>query len=94
MLTWAGAGHFISLRRRVCCLAFCVSGNAIRALLRIIWRKNHRAAAVRDYLNLFRTRSYLINCIAHDLDDFCNGRFGFWVAGVFALSRSKSRTSV
>ncbi len=51
------------------------------------WQRDPRVAAessgaeitrrsIRDYLNLFRTRSYLINCIAHDIDDFCNGRFG------------------
>jgi MFS family permease len=32
-----------------------------------------------DYLNLFRTRSYLINCIAMTLMTFVTGGLGFWV---------------
>jgi MFS family permease len=35
--------------------------------------------SVRDYLNLFRTRSYLINCIAQTLMTFVTGGLGFWV---------------
>ena len=35
--------------------------------------------SVRDYLNLFRTRSYLINCIAMTLMTFVTGGLGFWV---------------
>jgi MFS transporter, Spinster family, sphingosine-1-phosphate transporter len=34
---------------------------------------------LRDYLNLFRTRSYLINCIAMTLMTFVTGGLGFWV---------------
>jgi MFS transporter, Spinster family, sphingosine-1-phosphate transporter len=34
---------------------------------------------IRDYLNLFRTRSYLINCIAMTLMTFVTGGLGFWV---------------
>jgi MFS family permease len=34
---------------------------------------------IRDYLNLFRTRSYLINCIAQTLMTFVTGGLGFWV---------------
>lgn len=33
----------------------------------------------RDYLNLFRTRSYLINCVAQTLMTFVTGGLGFWV---------------
>ena len=66
------------------------------------WQRDPRVAAdhlaqksprrsIRDYLNLFRTRSYLINCIAQTLMTFVTGGLGFWVAGVFALSQSKSR---
>jgi MFS family permease len=33
----------------------------------------------RGYLNLFRTRSYLINCIAMTLMTFVTGGLGFWV---------------
>src|SRR5881398_3099447 len=35
--------------------------------------------SVRDYLNLFRTRSYLINCVAQTLMTFVTGGLGFWV---------------
>src|SRR5258705_10963751 len=34
---------------------------------------------IRDYFNLFRTRSYLINCIAQTLMTFVTGGLGFWV---------------
>jgi MFS transporter, Spinster family, sphingosine-1-phosphate transporter len=34
---------------------------------------------IRDYLDLFRTRSYLINCIAMTLMTFVVGGLGFWV---------------
>src|SRR5205807_529909 len=33
----------------------------------------------RDYFKLFRTRSYLINCIAQTLMTFAIGGLGFWV---------------
>src|SRR5438552_3586388 len=35
--------------------------------------------SISDYLNLFRTRSYLINCIAMTLMTFVTGGLGFWV---------------
>ena len=35
--------------------------------------------SIRDYVNLFRTRSYLINCIAQTLMTFVVGGLGFWV---------------
>lgn len=54
------------------------------------WQRDPRIAAnrlsqksprrsLRDYLNLFRTRSYLINCIAMTLMTFVTGGLGFWV---------------
>jgi MFS family permease len=53
------------------------------------WQKDPRVAAhhlvqksrrrLSDYLNLFRTRSYLINCIAQTLMTFALGGIGFWV---------------
>jgi MFS transporter, Spinster family, sphingosine-1-phosphate transporter len=53
------------------------------------WQRDPRAAdnrvpesqqrSMRDYLNLFRTRSYLINCIAQTLMTFVLGGLGFWV---------------
>src|SRR5881227_2604444 len=36
--------------------------------------------SLKDYLRLFRTRSYLINCIAQTLMTFVTGGLGFWVA--------------
>ena len=35
---------------------------------------------VRDYLRLFRTRSYLINCVAQTLMTFVTGGLGFWAS--------------
>ena len=54
------------------------------------WQRDPRGAAddrvqepqrrnIRDYLNLFRTRSYLINCVAQTLMTFVLGGLGFWV---------------
>jgi MFS transporter, Spinster family, sphingosine-1-phosphate transporter len=54
------------------------------------WQRDPRVAAdhlaqksprrnLRQYLNLFRTRSYLINCIAMTLMTFVTGGLGFWV---------------
>jgi MFS family permease len=54
------------------------------------WQRDPRMAAnhlaqkssrrtMGDYLNLFRTRSYLINCIAMTLMTFVTGGLGFWV---------------
>jgi MFS family permease len=36
--------------------------------------------SIRDYLNLFRTRSYLINCVAQTLMTFVTGGLGYWVS--------------
>jgi MFS family permease len=38
-----------------------------------------RRRSIHDYLNLFRTRSYLINCVAQTLMTFVTGGLGFWV---------------
>jgi MFS family permease len=35
---------------------------------------------IGDYLRLFRTRSYLINCVAQTLMTFVTGGLGFWAA--------------
>src|SRR5436305_1671003 len=54
------------------------------------WQRNPRVVgdqlvqrsarrSIRDYLDLFRTRSYLINCIAMTLMTFVTGGLGFWV---------------
>jgi MFS transporter, Spinster family, sphingosine-1-phosphate transporter len=39
-----------------------------------------RRRGLADYLKLFRTRSYLINCIAQTLMTFAAGGLGYWVA--------------
>jgi MFS family permease len=55
------------------------------------WQRDPRVAAhhleqesprrsIRDYLRLFRTRSYLINCVAQTLMTFVTGGLGFWAA--------------
>jgi MFS family permease len=42
-----------------------------------------------DYLRLFRTRSYLINCIAQTLMTFATGGLGFW-ASAYLRYRNQS----
>jgi len=53
------------------------------------WQRDPRTAShhqveksprrgIRDYLHLFRTRSYLINCVAMTLMTFVIGGLGFW----------------
>ena len=55
------------------------------------WQRDPRVAAnrlsqkaprrsIRDYVRLFRTRSYLINCVAQTLMTFVTGGLGFWAA--------------
>src|SRR3984893_6345928 len=55
------------------------------------WQRDPRVAAhhlvqesprrrLADYVMLFRTRSYLINCIAQTLMTFVTGGLGFWAA--------------
>ncbi|HJW38887.1 MAG TPA: MFS transporter [Candidatus Udaeobacter sp.] len=55
------------------------------------WQRDPRVAAhhpeqesprrsITDYLRLFRTRSYLINCVAQTLMTFVTGGLGFWAA--------------
>jgi MFS family permease len=54
------------------------------------WQRDPRVAAdnlvqksprraIHDYVNLFRTRSYVINCVAQTLMTFVTGGLGFWV---------------
>ena len=54
------------------------------------WQRDPRVAAnnlvqksqrhsIGDYVRLFRTRSYLINCVAQTLMTFVTGGLGFWV---------------
>jgi MFS family permease len=44
----------------------------------LAWESARRG--IGDYLRLFRTRSYLINCVAQTLMTFVTGGLGFWVA--------------
>jgi MFS transporter, Spinster family, sphingosine-1-phosphate transporter len=55
------------------------------------WQRDPRVAAdhllqksprrsILDYVNLFRTRSYLINCVAQTLMTFVTGGLGYWVS--------------
>lgn len=44
---------------------------------------------LRDYLKLFQTRSYLINCIAQTLMTFAAGGLGYWVSEYSELSPSE-----
>jgi MFS transporter, Spinster family, sphingosine-1-phosphate transporter len=55
------------------------------------WQRDPRVAAhhvmqksprrrLSDYLKLFRTRSYFINCIAQTLMTFATGGLGYWVS--------------
>src|SRR5712691_11818149 len=51
--------------------------------------------SLRDYVRLFRTRSYLINCVAQTLMTFVTGGLGYWVSAYLAYrnqSPALSRT--
>jgi predicted MFS family arabinose efflux permease len=49
---------------------------------------------IRDYLNLFRTRSYLINCIAQTLMTFVTGGLGFWVPAYLRYRNQSSEVGM
>jgi MFS transporter, Spinster family, sphingosine-1-phosphate transporter len=44
---------------------------------------------IRDYVTLFRTRAYLINCVAQTLMTFATGGLGFW-ASAYLRYRNQS----
>jgi len=44
---------------------------------------------LKDYLRLFRTRSYLINCVAQTLMTFVTGGLGYWVSA-YLVYRNQS----
>jgi MFS family permease len=59
------------------------------------WQRDPRVAShhivqksprrgLSDYLKLFRTRSYLVNCIAQTLMTFAAGGLGYWVSAYLA----------
>ena len=56
-------------------------------------QKSHRRR-IRDYLNLFRTRSYLINCIAQTLMTFVTGGLGFWVPAYLRYRNQSSEAGM
>ena len=58
----------------LCLLQRDPRGGADRAV------QQSRRRGLRDYVNLFRTRSYLINCVAQTLMTFVTGGLGFWVS--------------
>ena len=69
---------------------YCVVPPGLLLGLLCFWQQDPRAAAhylvqrgrrrLSDYVALFRTRSYLINCIAQTLATFAMGGIGFWVS--------------
>jgi MFS transporter, Spinster family, sphingosine-1-phosphate transporter len=84
------------------CAFYLVAPPGLLLGLLCFWQRDPRAAArhlaqksprrsIRDYLNLFRTRSYLINCIAMTLMTFVTGGLGFWVPA-YLRYRSQSPT--
>ena len=50
--------------------------------------------SIRDYFNLFRTRSYLINCIAQTLMTFVTGGLGFWVPAYLRYRNQSSEVGM
>src|SRR5881409_3617864 len=50
--------------------------------------------SIRDYLDLFRTRSYLINCIAMTLMTFVTGGLGFWVPAYLRYRNQSSEVGM
>src|SRR6266853_1265905 len=53
-----------------------------------------RRRSIRDYSNLFRTRSYLINCIAQTLMTFVTGGLGFWVPAYLRYRNQSSEVGM
>src|SRR5438105_8266550 len=49
--------------------------------------------SLRNYLRLFRTRSYLINCIAQTLMTFVTGGLGYWVSAYLVYRNQSPATS-
>src|SRR6266581_6721666 len=48
--------------------------------------------SLKNYLRLFRTRSYLINCVAQTLMTFVTGGLGYWVSA-YLVYRNQSPAS-
>jgi len=70
---------------------YLVSPPGLLLGLLCFWQRDPRVAAhhltqksprrrLADYLTLFRTRSYVINCIAQTLMTFAAGGLGYWVS--------------
>ncbi len=70
---------------------YLVSPPGLLLGLLCFWQRDPRVTAhhlvqesprrsLRDYMRLFRTRSYLINCVAQTLMTFVTGGLGYWVS--------------
>ena len=66
-----------------------LSRNAIRASRSHHLVQKSPRRGLSDYLKLFQTRSYLVNCIAQTLMTFAAGGLGYLDVGVFELSQSE-----
>jgi MFS family permease len=85
---------------------YLVSPPGLLLGLLCFWQRDPRVTAhhlvqesprrsLRDYVRLFRTRSYLINCVAQTLMTFVTGGLGYWVSAYLAYrnqSPALSRT--
>jgi len=68
---------------------YCVVPPGLLLGFLCFWQRDHRATAhhlvqktrlkLENYLELFRTRSYVVNCIAQTVTTFVVGGLGFWV---------------
>jgi len=74
---------------------YLVSPPGLLLGLLCFWQRDPRVTAhhlvqesprrsLRDYVRLFRTRSYLINCVAQTLMTFVAGGLGYWVSSYLA----------
>jgi len=81
--------HSILLRRQVCFWPFVLLATRPARCRGSSGTEKSPRRSVRDYLNLFRTRSYLINCIAMTLMTFVTGGL---VSGVPAYLRYRGQS--
>src|SRR5438309_6143863 len=77
-LGWRWAFYFVAPPGLLLCLLCFWQRDPRVAEHHLVQKSPRRRLA--DYLRLFRTRSYLINCIAQTLMTFVTGGLGFWVA--------------
>jgi MFS family permease len=48
---------------------------------------------LKDYLHLFRTRSYLVNCVAQTLMTFAAGGIGYWISAYLDFRKQDPATA-